>query len=53
MLNNKLLYTAITRASNYIQIIGDSNAFVHACITKEQIKRNTILQQIIINDFPI
>ena len=44
MLNNKLLYTAITRAKNKLFIIGESYAFNFGIKKKDEIKRKTYLE---------
>jgi exodeoxyribonuclease V alpha subunit len=44
MLNNNLLYTAITRAKENLHIVGETFAFEHACKNKDLIKRNSVLQ---------
>lgn len=43
MLNNKLLYTAVTRAEEKITIIGQPSAMKIACNTTKEMKRNTFL----------
>lgn len=49
MLNTKLLYTAITRASKHCIIVGESGAFETACKRLETTKRQTVLQELVIN----
>jgi len=44
MLNNKLLYTAITRAKQKVSLVGEKSAFFYACRTADKVKRNTILK---------
>ena len=43
MLNNKLLYTAITRAKKQLILIGESYAFEMGIRKKKEIKRNTLV----------
>lgn len=47
MLNNKLLYTAITRAKGKAILIGESYAFSHACRNKDEAMRTTVMQRIL------
>lgn len=49
MLNTKLLYTAITRAKKQCILIGESGAFEMGCRRLEMTKRQTVLQQLILN----
>jgi exodeoxyribonuclease V alpha subunit len=49
MLNTKLLYTAITRAKGHCTIIGESGAFEAACRRLEMTKRQTVIQELVIN----
>lgn len=44
MLNNKLLYTAITRAKKKAILIGQPSAFKRACTNVEEAERNTFLK---------
>ena len=44
MLNNKLLYTAITRAKKKCTLVGEKSAFAFACKNNDKIKRNSIIQ---------
>lgn len=46
MLNNNLLYTAVTRAKDNLHLVGETFAFERACKNKEEIKRNSILQHL-------
>lgn len=43
MLNNKLLYTATTRAKDMLYIVGENTSFAKGCQTSTEIKRETIL----------
>jgi exodeoxyribonuclease V alpha subunit len=47
MLNNKLTYTAVTRAKNSCHLIGDVKAFHQACTNVDSTIRNTVFQQIV------
>jgi len=47
MLNNKLLYTAITRAKNMLYIVGEQSSFKRGCINNIEIKRDTILKLLV------
>lgn len=47
MLNNKLLYTAITRARNKCYVIGEHYAFSSACKRRDVTKRDTVLKQLL------
>lgn len=47
MLNNKLLYTAITRAKGKAILIGETYAFNHACKNKDEAMRNTVMQRVL------
>ncbi len=49
MLNNKLAYTAITRAKESCHLIGSLKAFHHACTSIDATKRTTALQSIVKN----
>jgi len=49
MLNNKLLYTAITRAKKKVTIIGETSAFERACTSIDRTKRNTFLSEFTID----
>lgn len=42
MLNNRLLYTAITRAKRKLIAVGHPFAFERACTNTESVKRNTL-----------
>ena len=42
MLNNKLLYTGITRAKRKLTVIGESYAFYTACKKKDETVRKTV-----------
>ncbi len=44
MLNNQLIYTAVTRAKNMLYIIGEENAFKRGSTNKESTKRDTVLK---------
>ena len=44
MLNNKILYTAVTRAKNKVIIIGDMDTFKKSVHKKYDIVRNTMLK---------
>ena len=46
MLNNKLLYTAVTRAKEKCIIIGESYAFISACKRKDVVIRDTVMKQL-------
>ena len=46
MLNNKLLYTAVTRAKEKCIIIGENYAFASACKRKDAVKRDTVMKQL-------
>ena len=46
MLNNKLLYTAITRGKDKTILIGESYAFESACKRAESIKRDTLYKAV-------
>jgi exodeoxyribonuclease V alpha subunit len=43
MLNNRLLYTAITRAKDKVGLIGESKALWRAATNNESVKRLTVL----------
>ena len=43
MLNNKLVYTAITRAQSMLYIVGEQSAFKRGATNKEEIRRDTVL----------
>lgn len=47
MLNNKLTYTAITRAKESCHLIGSVKAFNHACTQVDSTKRNTVLRALV------
>jgi exodeoxyribonuclease V alpha subunit len=44
MLNNRLTYTAVTRAKASCHLVGDVGAFSHACTSTDSMKRQTVLQ---------
>jgi len=44
MLNNKLMYTGITRAKSHITLIGEKDALEYACTNEGDGKRTTYLQ---------
>lgn len=44
MLNNRLTYTAVTRAKSSCHLVGDVGAFSHACTSADAMKRDTVLQ---------
>ncbi|MGA3174163.1 MAG: AAA family ATPase [Syntrophorhabdales bacterium] len=44
MLNNKLLYTAVTRAKEKVTIVGEDYAFKTACRKKDVAIRDTVLK---------
>lgn len=46
MLNNKLTYTAITRAKDMLYVIGEHKAFMRGCTNKDEIYRNTVLSRL-------
>lgn len=46
MLNNKLLYTAITRAKKMLYVVGEKDSFVKGCTNSIEIKRDTILKHL-------
>lgn len=46
MLNNKLLYTAITRAKDMLYVIGETTTFANSCKTNDSTKRETILNHL-------
>jgi exodeoxyribonuclease V alpha subunit len=43
MLNNKLLYTAVTRAKSSCRIVGEDYAFKSACRRKDITARTTVM----------
>ncbi len=47
MLNNKLLYTAITRARDKCIVVGESNAFKSACKRQDVTVRETVLNLLV------
>lgn len=47
MLNNKLLYTAITRAKSNLIVAGHPFAFERACTNTDSAKRNTLAKYLI------
>lgn len=49
MLNNKLAYTAITRAKESCHLVGTVKAFNHACTSIDSTKRTTAMQSIVRN----
>lgn len=48
MLNNKLLYTAITRAKDKAICVGETYAFNIACRKKTDIIRNTVMKKLLL-----
>ena len=46
MLNNKLVYTAITRAKDMLYIIGEQSSFKRGATNKDEIKRDTVMQHL-------
>ncbi len=44
MLNNKLLYTAVTRAKEKVTLVGEDYAFKSACRKKDAVIRDTVLK---------
>jgi len=46
MLNNKLLYTAVTRAKKSCTIVGERYAFASACRRKDVTVRDTVMRRI-------
>jgi len=46
MLNNKLLYTAVTRAKEKVILVGEDYAFKSACRKKDVTVRDTILRML-------
>lgn len=46
MLNNQLMYTAVTRAKDMLYLVGEKKAFVRACTNAQTTKRNTILEKL-------
>lgn len=46
MLNNNLLYTAITRAKNKLYLVGETFAFQRGCTNKQDVKRNTVMEHL-------
>lgn len=53
MLNNQLLYTAITRASKHLTIIGDASAFYKGVETNVSLTRRTVLEHLFYEEMPI
>ena len=47
MLNNKLLYTAVTRAKAKCILVGESYAFTRACRQRDEIERDTVIRSLI------
>jgi len=47
MLNNKLLYTAVTRAKKHVLLVGEDRAFMYACKNVADGERNTYLKHYI------
>jgi exodeoxyribonuclease V alpha subunit len=43
MLNNRLLYTGVTRAKDGLFIVGEISAFEKGCRTKDEIERMTVM----------
>ncbi|MFV0274794.1 MAG: ATP-dependent RecD-like DNA helicase [Bacilli bacterium] len=50
MLYKKLVYTGITRAKNYLIILGNSQVFKNACLTNEANIRKTNIKEFILNN---
>jgi exodeoxyribonuclease V alpha subunit len=50
MLNNKLLYTAVTRAKEKVILVGEDYAFKSACRKKDVTVRDTVLKMLPIPD---
>jgi exodeoxyribonuclease V alpha subunit len=46
MLNNKLLYTAVTRAKEKVVLVGEDYAFRSACRKKDVTVRDTVLKML-------
>lgn len=44
MLQNRLLYTAMTRARSHLMILGEDYAFKTACTKKEEVRRETLIE---------
>ncbi|MGM0623502.1 MAG: AAA family ATPase [Campylobacterota bacterium] len=44
MLNNKLLYTMMTRAKGRLVFVGDKKAFEVGCVRKDETKRQTLMK---------
>lgn len=51
MLNNKLLYTAITRAKKKVTLIGEKGAFAYACKTSDKVKRFSTIEAMFFYNF--
>jgi len=51
MLNNKLLYTAITRAKKKVTLVGETGAFAYACKTNDKVKRFTTIEAMLFFNF--
>ncbi len=49
MLNNKLLYTAVTRAKEKVTLVGEDYAFKSACRKKDAVIRDTVLKMFGVN----
>ncbi|MGD0237426.1 MAG: AAA family ATPase [Syntrophorhabdales bacterium] len=50
MLNNKLLYTAVTRAKEKVILVGEDYAFRSACRKKDVTVRDTVLKMLPVPD---
>jgi len=50
MLNNKLLYTAVTRAKEKVTLVGEDYAFRSACRKKDVVIRDTVLKMFSMSD---
>ena len=46
MLNNRWLYTAVTRAKARGTLVGQSAIFERTCLTLDEAKRQTVLQRL-------
>ena len=51
MLDNKLIYTAVTRAKRSLIIVGDRRCFVNGVIRREVDNRKTTLKDMLINKY--
>jgi len=52
MLNNKLLYTALTRAKQKAILVGENYAFHSGCKKRNDIIRNTVMKKILSKEVP-